>query len=127
MEMNFDTAMLAIKEIAKLHPDKNNATKAITMAAIAFRLIVDEGIPDEMAKKIIFRVESIQKYSHAALSLEERVDNFLNLITLEGAEVDVATSLERVLALDDKALAANIDKMACTIMAQVVEDFDGGC
>ena len=35
--------------------------------------------------------------------------------------------LERVLALDDEALAANIDEMACTIMSQVVEDFDGGC
>ena len=127
MEMTFDTAMLALKEIAKLSPNPEDAVKGITMAAIAYRLIADEGLPEEMAKEIIFRVESVQKHSRAALSLEERVDNFLNLVTTEGTEVDVATSLERVLALDDQAPPANIDEMACTIMSQVVEDFDGGC
>lgn len=127
MEMTFNTAMLALKEIAKLNPNPEDAVKGITMAAIAYRLIADEGLPEEMAKEIVFRVESVQKHSRAALSLEERVDNFLNLVTTEGTEVDVATSLERVLALDDEALAANIDEMACTILSQVVEDFDGGC
>lgn len=127
MEITFDTAMLALKEIAKLSPNPEDAVKGITMAAIAYRLIADEGLSEEMAKEIVFRVESVQKHSRVALSLEERVDNFLNLVTTEGTEVDVATSLERVLALDDEALAANIDEMACTIMSQVVEDFDGGC
>lgn len=127
MEKTFDAAMLAIREIAKLYPNQEDATRAITMAVIAYRMTFYEGIPSEIAKKIVFRVESTQEYSHAALSLEERVYSFLDLITVRDADMDVEARLERLFALDDEALAANIDEMACTIMSQVVEDFDGGC
>ena len=126
MEKTFDTAILAFKEATKLCPNQEDAVKAIMMASIAYQLTADEGFSEEMAKEIVFRVESIQKYSCAALSLEERVDNLLNIITTDGV-ADQAAALECVLALDDEALAANIDDMACTIMSQVVEDFDRGC
>lgn len=127
MGKNFDTAFLALKGIAKLYQNPDDATNVIRMAAIAYRLTIDEGLSEEKAKEIVLRVESTQKYSNAALTLEERVDSFCMLITADDAEMDKDVCLERVLALDDEALAANIDEQACTILSQVVEDFDGGC
>lgn len=124
MEEKFDAVYTAIKEAVKGIQDRNEARAIIEMAAKAFFLLA-ENMPEELARKIVFRVADIQKECKATLTFEERVEAFIALSEpIEDDEDDEpAPSIEDLLAMDNKELAEKIDIVGMAALEELVDDY----
>lgn len=124
MEEKFDAVYAAIKEAAKDIQDRNEARAVIEMAAKTFFLLA-ENMPEELARKIVFRVADVQNECKAFLTFEERVEAFIALPEpIEDDEDDEpAPSIEDLLAMDNKELAEKIDIVGMAALEELVDDY----
>lgn len=124
MEEKFDAVYTAIKEAVKGIQDRNEARAIIEMAAKAFFLLA-ENMPEELARKIVFRVADVKKECRAFLTFEERVEAFIALSEpIEDDEDDEpAPSIEDLLAMDNKELAEKIDIVGMAALEELVDDY----
>lgn len=124
MEEKFDAVYAAIKEAVKGIQDRNEARAVIDMAAKAVFLLA-ENMPEELARKIVFRVADAQNECKAFLTFEERVEAFIALSEpIEDDEDDEpAPSIEDLLAMDNKELAEKIDIVGMAALEELVDDY----
>lgn len=124
MEEKFDAVYAAIKEAAKGIQDSNEARAVIDMAAKAFFLLA-ENMPEELARKIVFRVADAQNECKAFLTFEERVEAFIALSEPieDDEDDDPAPSIEDLLAMDNKELAEKIDIVGMAALEELVDDY----
>lgn len=124
MEEKFDAVYAAIKEAVKGIQDRNEARAVIDMAAKAVFLLA-ENMPEELARKIVFRVADAQNECKAFLTFEERVEAFIALSKpIEDDEDDEpAPSIEDLLAMDNKELAEKIDIVGMAALEELVDNY----
>lgn len=121
MEEKFDAVYAAIKEAAKGIQNRYEARAIIEMAAKAFFLLA-ENMPEELARKIVFRVADIQNECKAFLTFEERVEAFIAL-SEPIDDNEPAPSMEDLLAMDNKELAEQIDIVGMAALEELVDDY----